>query len=227
MAGWRHRLGVNYQLWRANGALADYYESLRPILQREHLLHVPLVAIDLEMTGLNAQIDQIISVGLLPIEQQRLQLSGAVHQLVSINGSVGQSATIHGIVDRQLQQDVMSQSEMLLWLLQQTQGKLLIFHHGMLDIAFLSKLCMQVFQRPLHLPIVDTMQLEQRRLLRDRHVIEHGSLRLAACRKRYHLPAYSAHNALMDATACGELFLAQTAFAGWETQPLDDYLFWF
>ncbi|QSX35099.1 3'-5' exonuclease [Shewanella avicenniae] len=227
MASWRHRIGLSYQLWRAQDGLADYYAELSQVLKKDSLAGIPLVAIDLEMTGLNAQIDQIISVGIVPIEQQRLQMAGAEHRLVAINGSVGQSATIHGIVDRQLQQDVMSQQEMLHWLLQQTYGKLMVFHHGMLDITFLSKLTEQVFNRPLHLPIIDTLQIEQRRVMRDRHVIEHGSLRLAACRKRYKLPIYVAHNALIDAAACGELFLAQTAFNAWSKQPLDDYLFWF
>ncbi len=34
-------------------------------------------------------------------------------------------------------------------------------------------------------------------------------LRLARVRERYDLPRYGSHNALSDALACGELFLAQ------------------
>ncbi|MCH1924989.1 exonuclease domain-containing protein [Shewanella sp. C32] len=227
MASRWHRWRLQYQLWRADDGLADYLSALQPLLQQSSLEHVPLVALDLEMTGLNAQHDQIISVGLIPIERGRLLLAKAQHRLVCIDGSVGQSATIHGIVDQQLQASTLTQQEMLIWLLQMTYGKLMIFHHGMLDIAFLSRLSQQVYQRPLHVPVIDTLQIEQRRLMRDRHVIEQGSLRLHACRKRYHLPLYAAHNALIDATACGELFLAQTAFSHWSKQPLDDYLFWF
>ena len=227
MAGWWRRWCLQYQLWRADDGLADYLSALQLLLQQPSLEHIPLVAVDLEMTGLNAQQDQIISVGLIPIEHGRLLLGKAQHRLVSIAGSVGQSAAIHGIVDRHLQETTLTQQEMLIWLLQMTYGKLMIFHHGMLDIAFLSKLSQQVYQRPLHLPVIDTLQIEQRRLMRDRHVIEQGSLRLHACRRRYRLPAYAAHNALIDATACGELFLAQTSFCHWSRQPLDDYLFWF
>ncbi|MGL6010674.1 MAG: 3'-5' exonuclease, partial [Shewanella oncorhynchi] len=40
------------------------------------------------------------------------------------------------------------------------------------------------------------------------------SLRLGACRERYGLPIYTAHSALTDALACGELLLAQMAAMG-------------
>jgi DNA polymerase-3 subunit epsilon len=52
-------------------------------------------------------------------------------------------------------------------------------------------------------------------LRNQQHHLERGSLTLARCRQRYHLPEYQAHHALSDAVACGELFLAQAyRFAG-------------
>jgi len=56
--------------------------------------------------------------------------------------------------------------------------------------------------------------LERHRLLREHSVIKEGSLRLGACRERYGLPIYTAHSALTDALACGELLLAQMAAMG-------------
>ncbi|WP_454228235.1 hypothetical protein [Propioniciclava flava] len=38
-----------------------------------------------------------------------------------------------------------------------------------------------------------------------------GQLRLWAARERFGLPAYQAHDALTDALACAELYLAQVA----------------
>jgi DNA polymerase-3 subunit epsilon len=199
--------------WRARGAvplLREYYQSLHPLLQRP-LSDVSLVAVDMEMTGLDPQQNQIISVGLVPLIQQRLQLATAEHQLVGISGSVGQSAVIHGIVDRHLQAQTLAQQHLLSWLLQRVMGKLMIFHHAPLDLAFLSALVPKAPGSALRFPVVDTLQIERRRLLRERHILPQGCLRLGACRQRYHLPVYAAHNALMDAIACGELFLAQTA----------------
>ena len=73
------------------------------------------MAIDLEMTGLDPKIDQIISIGIVPIYQGRIILAKAQHIKVAINGSVGSSAVIHGIVDHQLDQAI-TIDEALTWL---------------------------------------------------------------------------------------------------------------
>jgi DNA polymerase-3 subunit epsilon len=46
-------------------------------------------------------------------------------------------------------------------------------------------------------------------------------LRLAECRSRYNLPAYPAHNALMDALAAAELLLAQLDHKGKKVRLTD------
>ena len=61
---------------------------------------------------------------------------------------------------------------------------------------------------------IDTLGIEKTRWLRQHNVIKEGCLRLGASRQRYGLPVYSAHNALVDAVACAELFLAQLASMG-------------
>ena len=47
--------------------------------------------------------------------------------------------------------------------------------------------------------------------MRREQPIRQGELTLAACRARYHLPDYRAHNALGDALATAELLLAHLA----------------
>lgn len=42
------------------------------------LAQVPLVAMDFETTGLNADRDDIVSIGLVPLSLQRIRLSGSV-----------------------------------------------------------------------------------------------------------------------------------------------------
>lgn len=82
----------------------------------------------------------------------------------------------------------------------------------------------RVYGAELPLLAIDTLQLERSRLLRGQEVIKEGSLRLGASRGRYGLPVYHAHNALTDALACAELFLAQIACMGAATQSADPYL---
>ncbi|MBO2641090.1 exonuclease domain-containing protein [Shewanella algae] len=218
-----HRTRLAWHCWQAREPLKSFYQALSPVLSKP-VAEAPLMALDLEMTGLEPGCDQILSIGVVPINKGRLELSGARHKLVSIAGSVGQSATIHGIMDRHLEQGALAPEQLLPWLLRQSQGRILLMHHAPLDCAFLSRLCLQAYGTKLHLPVIDTLLLEKTRLQRQQEVLPSGSLRLGASRSRYHLPPYSAHNALTDALACGELFLAQSCDAAKE--PVADFLSW-
>ena len=79
---------------------------------------------------------------------------------------------------------------------------------------FLNKASRELFNSPLLLPVVDTLEIEKVKLLRQQDHIKKGELRLAECRSRYNLPAYPAHNALMDALSSAELLLAQIDYRG-------------
>jgi len=61
------------------------------------------------------------------------------------------------------------------------------------------------------MPCVDTLQQEQALLQRRETPIKPGDLRLQACRDRYNLPPYPAHNALIDALATAELLVAHAS----------------
>ncbi len=199
--------------WRAFRAkdplLKSYYQNLLLQLDKP-VIEVSFMALDLEMTGLNPVKDQILSIGLVPIEKGFIKLKDAEHQLLQIQGSVGQSAIIHGILDIHLQQGK-SLDEVMTWLLEKIQGKILLAHHAPLDLAFLEMALVRLGYQEPKLFALDTLALEKKRLLRQNDIIKEGSLRLGATRARYGLPVYAAHNALMDALACGELLLAQIA----------------
>ncbi|ACA87109.1 Exonuclease RNase T and DNA polymerase III [Shewanella woodyi ATCC 51908] len=202
--------------WRAfraeDQALKTYYHGQQSLLELD-VERAPLLAIDLEMTGLDAQFDQILSIGIVPIEKGRLILSKAEHKLVKIEGSVGQSATIHGILDHHLNSAV-SPEEAMTWFLERCQGQMLVAHHSPLDLAFLQKGLSTHFRQRVTLMAIDTLAIEKRRLMRQHEVLKEGALRLGASRARYGLPVYAAHNALIDAIACGELLLAQISAIG-------------
>lgn len=217
----------NQLSWKAFRAtdevIADYYRALTVAISKP-LVDIPLMAIDLEMTGLNAQFDQILSIGMVPIQNGMLQLKDADYRLVSIEGSVGDSAAIHGIVDGELDAAI-SAKEAMHWFLQKTQGHVLIAHHAPLDLCFLKAELFRCFGEKMTFVSIDTMSLERGRILRQHEVIKEGSLRLDACRSRYGLPIYAAHNAAVDALSCGELLLAQMAsIAGAEELTLSDLL---
>jgi DNA polymerase-3 subunit epsilon len=68
-----------------------------------------------------------------------------------------------------------------------------------------------MYGAPFMCPTIDTLILAQRVFERQNHTIQVADLRLFNLRSRYHLPRYRAHNALNDALAAAELFLAMSA----------------
>lgn len=163
---------------------------------------------DAEMSSLEVADGELLSLGWVCVDQGSIALDSARHILINADQTVGQSATIHHLRDCELS-DGVSSREALLELLAAAQGKWLVFHNATLDMAFLNRLTQQHFGAPLLVPIVDTLQLEHARLKRQDQPIKPGDLRLSACRARYNLPPYPAHNALLDALATAELLIAQ------------------
>jgi DNA polymerase-3 subunit epsilon len=186
---------------------------------------VEFLAIDLETTGLDPKRDDILSVGCVSIRGNRIDLGSARHRLIRTSRAIPEaSAIIHQITDDQaalggLLDDVLAD------LLEALAGKVMIAHHAIVEKGFLSNACQLVYGVPLPMPIVDTQALAKRTFER-RHVAFKGSdLRLHALGDRYNLPRYGAHNALSDALAAGELFLAQASHVdGGKKVPLRDFL---
>jgi DNA polymerase-3 subunit epsilon len=93
-------------------------------------------------------------------------------------------------------------------------GKVLVAHHASFELAFLRAACARAFGGRFLAPAVDTLALGHRALeWRNRSVVP-GELRLDALRRRHNLPRYRAHDALSDALAAAELFLALLAGLG-------------
>ncbi len=189
--------------------IAKLYRSQLPLLNLA-VADAPLLAIDLEMTGLDASSDHILSIGWVPINRGAIATEGAEHWLISGQREVGDSATIHGITDSQRQTGSLKQQVMGRFL-NACRGRLLLFHHAPLDIAFIDRACRIAFNSGFKPALADTMAIERKRLQRHSDALASGALRLTACRQRYGLPDYTGHNALTDALATAELFLAQSS----------------
>lgn len=168
---------------------------------------VQYIAIDLESTGLNPVSHEIASIGWVCISQGVIKLNSAKHRLVRTQRGVGQSATIHHLTDTQVSEGLRIE-QVLTELLADCAGKIPIFHNANLDMGFIHNACLRTFNNAFITPFIDTLQLEKEKLLAQTALIGPGSLRLHACRSRYGLPEAPAHNALEDALATAELFLA-------------------
>lgn len=172
----------------------------------------PLLAVDLEMTGLNPATDAIVSIGWVPIDDGAIDLAGAseVGLKPDPSHSVGHSATIHGIRDCD-RVDGLEPSQALDRLMQAVAGRIAVFHHAPLDTAFLDRALKSEFGTGWRIPWIDTLAWFRRRQADRDHDDAGASTRLDAVRETFGLDARSAHNALDDAISCAEVALVLAA----------------
>ena len=173
----------------------------------DKLVNTPLISVDLEMTGLDATQNQIIAIGWTQLDHGRIRLSSGRHILVSAGQSVGQSAAVHELMDKDVAGGVPLETA-LETLFEAAKGRVWLFHHAGLDVAFLRKACIAWVDVAIPFMVVDTLLLELALRKRRNLPIHHGDLQLGKLREKYNLPGYTAHNALVDACATAELLLA-------------------
>ncbi len=205
---WRRR----WQLRRAPACpLRDYLAHPLPNKGQDYR-YTDYLAIDLETTGLDIQRDLILSVGYVVVHGNRIDLASARHRVIRIDRSIPEaSAVIHQITDDQSALglelvDVLSE------LLDVLAGKVMIAHHATIECGFIGNACRRLWQGGLPVLVVDTQVLAHRTFERRQVPFKSSDLRLHSLGERYNLPRYGAHNALSDALAAAELFLAQAAY---------------
>ncbi len=194
----------------APGPLRDYLET--PFVSPgADSRRVRYLALDLETTGLDPRHDAIISFGWVQLDGSGIQLGSACHRLVRQQRAIPEaSAVIHQITDDAAAQGESLQAVMA-ELLPLLAGKVLIAHHARIELGFLDAACEQLYGGRFLIPTVDTQRIAQQWFERRNRSYRPGELRLGNLRHRYNLPRYRAHDALVDALAAGELFLAQLA----------------
>ncbi len=183
------------------------------------LAEVPMVALDVETTGLDPVRDGIVSIGLVPMTLERIVASASRHWIVRPRVALDEtSVTLHGITDSQIVEAPDFQS-ILGEVLEAMAGRIVVVHCRDIERQFLDQALKVRIGEGIEFPTIDTMALEAlvhprgkpgffARLFGRR---EQASIRLAASRARYGLPRYALHHALTDALATSELFQAQVA----------------
>jgi DNA polymerase-3 subunit epsilon len=182
------------------------------------LEQVPLLALDVETTGLDANQHAIVSLGLLPFSLQRIRCGDARYWVVKPASELSsESVAFHRITHSDIRH-APRLGQILDELLSAMAGNVMVVHYRAIERGFLDQAVRQQLGEGLQFPVIDTMQLEARlypnrqpgwlgRLLGRQPI----SIRLADSRLRYNLPLYQAHHALTDALATAELLQAQVA----------------
>jgi DNA polymerase-3 subunit epsilon len=218
---WRRR-------WRlkrlAPCPLADYLRTPFPRPSRDYR-DLEYVAVDLETTGLDHRKDQILSIGWVLLTGRHIRLETAHHRLLRVSGDIpANSAVIHQITDDESAAGL-DLADALPELLRDLSGRVMIAHHARVELSFLGIACRRLWGKGLLVRTVDTQTVARRQFERRQIAFKGSDLRLHALGARYNLPRYGAHNALSDALAAAELFLAQAAHRdNGRGMPLRDFL---
>lgn len=170
-----------------------------------------LWALDLEMTGLDATVDHIIEIGVVPIVDRRIRLDRAWTSLVRPPDYRSSGTVAHGIMPDDLE-NAPDPTVVLDQFWDRVGDDPLVVHHTGVDRPFLVALHRSVGRPWTEPAIIDTVDFLDRRNRRRRQLGEPElPLQLAHARQALGLPAAPQHRALDDAVATAELWLALTA----------------
>lgn len=188
------------------------------------LKNIDLLALDFETTGLSAEKDQILSLGYVEMHNKRIKLATAKHQIIMCEQQLSpNNVIIHQIMDQEARTGI-PLNVAVEQLLKALAGKVMLVHYAKIEQSFLAQACLQLYGFSPVYPIIDTLVVAKRRL--DKHLTAYdpSELRLANLRNGYHFPGHYAHNALNDAIATGELFLAELSHHHKENSALKKFL---
>lgn len=184
----------------------------------DDLYRLEYIALDFETSGFEPENDHLLSVGYLPMKEQKLLLEQAIETFVFSSKKIkAETAVINHIMPEMLEKGVPLR-DVMEGLFSALSGKVIIAHGCMIEKRFLDHYLKQYFQLPpLPLLWVDTLSIEKSLIMHHGND-QSADFRLASVRRRHGLPEYPAHGALVDALATGELYLAllKKRFAGTE-----------
>lgn len=207
-----------------SSVMRDFLEQ--PYVSRRKLIkEVEIVSLDIETTGLDSKKDAVVSIGLVQISDLGIKLNTCWHQIIKTNkGLPGKSVVIHNITDDETAEGITIE-DAIPELLLRLKGKIVLVHNSNVEQGFINEICQKLYQTDFVMRIIDTQVLAKRSFDRKNITYKPGELRLFNLRKFYKLPPYKAHNALLDAIATAELFLAMLpTISTSENARLSDFL---
>lgn len=215
-ADWAAYLGDRAARARSS-AVRDFFATPAPAAETP-IDEVPMVALDMETTGLDERRHAIVSVGMVPFTLGRITPARRRYWVVKPSRPLsGTSIAYHHITHSEIAgaPDFDSVIDELLPLL---AGRIVVVHFRNIERPFLDAAVRVRRGEGVLFPMIDTMSIEARRYrqslwARFRRWLGRPpvSIRLNASRARYGLPAYQGHHALVDALATAELLQAQVA----------------
>jgi DNA polymerase-3 subunit epsilon len=174
--------------------------------RRQPWRQASLVAVDLEMTGLHPERDQVIALGAVPIEGGRIQVGASYYSLAHPNpGASTEAVTIHGILPHDLD-DAPTLDDAVSPLIELLKGRVPVVHAGWVERSFLGPLLRRHGSR-LSRSMIDTRIL-WRLLNVEKGRPDPGPQSLGTIAEAVGVPAEHPHHALSDALTTAQVLLA-------------------
>jgi DNA polymerase-3 subunit epsilon len=162
--------------------------------------------VDVENTGLDPRVHEVLSVGVVPVENGRAVLGGAYYETARpATGPEADSVVIHGIrpVDAAAGGPA---DEVGARLVERLRGRILVAHVARVERGFLGPWLGPLGWRPEG--VVDTDVLARLLILRGGGPLLRGHVALGAAADWFGLPEHERHHAMGDALTTAQLFLA-------------------
>lgn len=167
------------------------------------------IVLDLETTGLDSEVDLILSMGWVHINNGYIDLASAQHIYLNNDSQIKPETAVINHITPQMLSEGLSIHDAMMTFFESARGKILVAHGCVVEVNFINKYLLKSYG--LHdLPLLwlDTLCIEKQM---EKAISNHEEviLTLAGTRERYGLPEYNNHNALADAVSTAELLLAQ------------------
>lgn len=186
------------------GAAAAFARTARPS-RTARWREAGWCALDLELTGLDPRVNDIIAVGAVPIDDGRVVLGGGVYTLVrTATRSENDAVLVHKLRAADLA-DAPPLEEALELVFAALAGRVPVFHTAAVERSFLGPL---FSRRRVRLPNAADTEVLGRLWLRERDGAAPAALRLSRLASVLGQPADSPHHALGDALTTAKAFIA-------------------
>ncbi len=170
-----------------------------------------MLALDLETTGFDPRAAEVLAIGTVPIIDGAIRVGAATSTLVRPEGR----SAVEGIVAHHLRPSDVADAPRLVEVLPDLLDVIeevdaLLVHNAGLDVNVLRRACASLELRWPRPPVIDTIDLINRIRKRER-ATGHGRRlprNLSGARQAFGLPPHQAHDAVSDAIATAELYLA-------------------
>lgn len=203
-ANWRFERALKPLAGSRHAALRDYANAAWP-LPETPLANAPLLALDFELDGLTRD-SHLLQAGWVKFSMRGIPMAGAASRDIRSSAELDRDAVVvHGIGEERAAAGEPI-GRVLTDLVEALSGHYVVAHSAGNEQSAIARSTRSIFGNAVPVRSLCTLRLERHL---SPNLIAPGAYRLGACRSRYGLPEYRAHDALTDAIAAAELFMAQ------------------